>query len=139
MKVVHRCVFLAATAWGAHASAQMSPNDAASFKHSSGTYSVACGKADAARVTVAVDSITIEVGTKRLSGKAEMAAHSTFGRGPPPKEYADFQVELMTSITSLYVMEGKDGKYLVFPNLEYDGLEKHFGKGSLSGRFRRCS
>ena len=140
MKIVHSCVLIAATAWGAHASAQMSPNDVASFEHSSGTYSVACDEADAARVTVAVDSITIEVGTKRLSGKPEMATGTTFGRGPPPPEYADFLVELMTSIASLYVMEGKDGRYLVFPELEYaTGLEKHFGKGTLSGRFKRCS
>jgi len=140
VKIVHSCVFIAATAWGAHASAQMSPNDVASFEQSSGTYSVACGKAGAARVTVAVDSITIEIGTKRLSGKPAMATATTFGRGPPPPEYADFQVELMTSIASIYVMEGKDGRYLVFPELEYaTGLEKHFGKGALSGRFKRCS
>lgn len=140
MKIVHSCVLIAATAWGAHASAQMSPNDVVAFEHSSGTYSVDCGKADAARVTVAVDSITIEVGTKRLSGKPAMATATTFGRGPPPPEYADFQVELMTSITSLYVMEGKGEVYLVFAELQYaTDLEKHFGKGTLSGRFKRCS
>lgn len=140
MKIVHSCVFIAATAWGAHASAQMSPNDVAAFEQSSGTYSVDCGKADAARVTVAVDSITIEVGTKRLSGKPTMATATTFGRGPPPPEYADFQVELMTSITSLYVMEGKEGVYLVFAELQYaTHLEKQFGKDTLSGRFKRCS
>ena len=140
MKIVYSCVFLAATAWGSQATAQMSPNDVASFESNSGIYSVACGKAGAARVTVAVDSITIEVGTKRLSGKPAMATATTFGRGPPPPEYADFQVELMTSIASLYVMEGKEGRYLVFPELEYaTNLEKHFGKGALSGHFKRCS
>lgn len=138
MKTVHGCVILAATAWGAQASAQMSPNDVESFKHSSGTYSVSCGKADAMRVTVASDSVTIEAGTKRLSGTPQMASHTSFGRGPPPKEFADFQVELFTSIASLYVMEGKDGKYLVFPYKDDPTLEKHFGKGSLSGRFKRC-
>jgi hypothetical protein len=118
----------------------MDPNDVASFEHASGTYSVACGKADAARVTVAVDSITIEVGSKRLSGKPVAATGTTWGRGPPPPEYADFQGELMTTIASLYVMEGKDGRYLVFPELEYaTDLQKHFGKGTLSGRFKRCS
>jgi hypothetical protein len=140
VKIINSCVFIAATAWGAHASAQMDPNDVASFEHASGTYSVACGKADAARVTVAVDSITIEVGSKRLSGKPVAATGTTFGRGPPPPEYADFQVELMTSITSLYVMEGKEGVYLVLAELEYaTHLEKQFGKGTLSGRFKRCS
>jgi hypothetical protein len=140
VKLVHTCVLIAGTGWGAQASAQMSPSDVAYFEQSSGTYSVACGKSDAARVTVAVDSVTIEVGTKRLSGKPTMATGTTFGRGPPPPEYADFQVELMTSIASLYVMEGKDGRYLVFPELEYaTDLEKHFGKGTLAGRFKRCS
>ena len=139
MKIINSCVFIAATAWGAHASAQMDPNDVASFEHASGTYSVACGKADAARVTVAVDSITIEVGSKRLSGKPVAATGTTFGRGPPPPEYADFQEELMTSITSLYVMEGKVGVYLVFAELQYaTHLEKQFGKDTLSGRFKRC-
>ena len=140
MKTIHSCVFIAATAWGAHASAQMSPNDVARFEETSGTYSVDCGKADAARVTVAIDSVTLEVGTKRLSGKPAMATSTTFGRGPPPPEYADFLVELMTDIASLYVMEGKDGRYLVFPELEYaTDLQKHFGKGTLAGRFKRCS
>jgi hypothetical protein len=138
VKIVYSCVFLAATAWGSQATAQMSPNDVASFESNSGIYSVACGKAGAARVTVAVDSITIEVGNKRLSGKAEMATSTSFGSGPPPKGYEDFQVELFSSIASLYVMEGEDGKYLVFPNSEDPALEKHFGKGSLSGRFKRC-
>jgi hypothetical protein len=119
----------------------MSPNDVASFEHSSGTYSVACDEADAARVTVAIDSVTLEVGTKRLSGKPAMATSTTFGRGPPPPEYADFQVELITSTIGLYVMEGKDGRYLVFAELQYatTDLEKQFGKGTLAGRFKRCS
>ena len=137
MKTIHSCVFIAATAWGAHASAQMSPNDVARFEETSGTYSVDCGKADAARVTVAIDSVTIEVGTKRLSGKPAMATSTTFGRGPPPPEYADFQVELITSTIGLYVMEGKEGAYLVLQDATH--LEKQFGKGTLSGRFKRCS
>jgi hypothetical protein len=118
----------------------MSPIDVARFEETSGTYSVDCGKADAARVTVAIDSVTLEVGTKRLSGKPAMATSTTFGRGPPPPEYADFLVELMTEIGSLYVMEGKDGRYLVFAELQYaTNLEKQFGKGTLAGRFKRCS
>jgi hypothetical protein len=68
-----------------------------------------------------------------------MASHTSFGRGPPPKEYEDFQVELFTSIASLYILEGKDGKYLMFPCADDPALEKHFGKGSLSGRFKRCT
>ena len=137
MKIFHSCVFITATAWGAHASAQMSPNDVARFEETSGTYSVDCGKADAARVTVAIDSVTLEVGTKRLSGKPAMATSTTFGRGPPPPEYADFQVELITSTIGLYVMEGKEGAYLVLQDATH--LEKQFGKGTLSGRFKRCS
>ena len=140
MRIVHSCIFIAATVWGVQVSAQMSPNDVAAFAHSSGIYSLDCRKADAARVTVAADSITIEVGTKRLSGKPLMATGTTFGNGPPPPEYADFQVELMTSITSLYVMEDKEGPYLVFAELQYaTDLEKQFGKGTLAGRFKRCS
>jgi hypothetical protein len=88
-------------------------------------------------VTVAIDSVTLEVGTKRLSGKPAMATSTTFGRGPPPPEYADFQVELITSTIGLYVMEGKEGAYLVLQDATH--LEKQFGKGTLSGRFKRCS
>ena len=150
MKIVHSCVLIATTAWCAHASAQMDPKDARYFEENSGTYSVACGKADAARVTVSVDSVTIEVGTKRLSGKPAFAAVSTF-MGAPPPEYADFHTELSTDIAILYVMEGKDGRYLVFADFQYPtsraepgsifaaNLEKQFGKGTLAGRFKRCS
>lgn len=138
MKIVYSCVFLAAAAWASQATAQMSPNDVMSFESNSGIYSLACGTTGAARVTVSVDSITIEVGNKRLSGKAEMATSTSFGRGPPPKGYEDFEVELFSSIASLYVMKGEDGKYLVFPNPGDPALEKHFGKGSLLGRFKRC-
>jgi hypothetical protein len=42
----------------------------------------------------------------------------------------------MTSITSLYVMEGKEGVYLVLEDATH--LEKQFGKDTLSGRFKRC-
>ena len=139
VKIVHSCVLIATTAWCAHASAQMSPFDVEVFEENSGTYSVACGKADAARVTVAIDSVTIEVGTKRLSGKPAMAAVSTFGGAPPP-EYADFHVELLTDIAILYVMKGKDGTYLVIADFQYPtNLEKQFGKGTLAGRFKRCA
>jgi len=137
VKILPACIVLALAASGTVASAQMSPNDVASFKASAGTYSAACGKAGAARAIVTVDSITIEAGGKRRQGKAEMASHTSFGRNPPPKGYEDYQVELFSSVGNLYVMEGKAGKYVVFP--ERAALEKHFGKGSLAGRFLRCA
>lgn len=137
MRTVLSCLVLATATWSVPASAQMSPNDAIAFKSSAGTYSAACGKAGAAQAIVAPDSITIEVGNKRRKGKAEMASHSSFGKGPPPKGYEDFQVELFSSAGNLYVMQGKAGKYVVFP--ERAELEKHFGKGSLAGRFKRCA
>lgn len=136
-RVVGGCILLAATAWSAPAAAQMSANDKAAFKDNAGTYSTACGKAGSARAIIAPDSITIEVGSKRRKGKAEMAAASSFGKAGPPKGYEDFHLELFSGVGNLYVMKGKAGTYVVFP--ERAELEKHFGKGSLAGRFKRCA
>lgn len=136
MKLANGCVLLATAACAAQASAQMSANDVSAFKQSAGTYSASCGKAGAARAIIAPDSITIEVGSKRRKGKAEMASFSSFGRAGPPKGYEDYQFELFSGVANVYVMQGKGGKYLIFP--ERPALEKHFGRNSLAGRFKRC-
>jgi len=137
VRIVPACLALAAAAWAAPAAAQMSANDAAAFKDNAGTYSPACGKAGAARAIIAPDAITIEVGSKRRKGKAEMASASSFGRAGPPKGFEDFHLELFSGVGNLYVMKGKAGTYVLFP--ERQALEKHFGKGSLAGRFKRCA
>ena len=137
MKIVPACLVLAAAASALPAAAQMSPNDAAAFKEAAGTYSPACGKAGAPRTVITPTSVTLEAGGKRRQGKAEMASVSSFGRAGPPKAYADFHVELFSSAGNLYVMHGKAGKYLVFP--ERAELEKHFGKGTFASRFARCA
>ena len=111
--------------------------DADTLKLYGGTYSTDCRSAAAPRLRVVADTLMVEQGNKRMTGRNVQAAYSYFGQSPPP----DFQVALVSDLRDglqlfFLVYRDKSGQYITI-----DGdtkVQAALGKPLLGRKYRSC-
>lgn len=129
--VAAACVAAGAPAWSQGAL------DADALKLYGGTYSSECSNSAAPRLRVVADTLMVEAGTKRMTGRNVQAAYSFFGQSPPP----NYQVALLSEVRGgaqliFIVYRDKSGQYIM---LEGDPqVQAALGKGLLTPRYHRC-
>jgi len=112
--------------------------DAETLKLYGGTYSADCSSAVAPRLRVASDTLAVERGNKRLTGRNVQASYSFFGQSPPP----DYQVALMSDVRSglqmlFIVYRDKRGQYIT---LDGDAkVQAALGRDLLGRKYRSCN
>lgn len=112
--------------------------DAETLKLYGGTYSADCSSAAAPRLRVASDTLAVERGNKRLTGRNVQASYSFFGQSPPP----DYQVALLSDVRPglqmlFIVYRDKSGQYITL-----DGdtkVQAALGRDLLGRKYRSCN
>jgi hypothetical protein len=132
-------IFMAAGLLAASAPAwAQSRLDAETLKLYGGTYSADCSSAAAPRLRVAADTLAVERGNKRLTGRNAQASYSFFGQSPPP----DYQVALMSDVRPglqmlFIVYRDKSGQYIT---LDGDSkVQAALGRDLLGRKYRSCN
>jgi hypothetical protein len=111
--------------------------DAETLKLYGGTYSADCSSTAAPRLRVASDTLVVERGNKRLTGRNVQASYSFFGQSPPP----DYQVALMSDVRPgvqmlFIVYRDKSGQYIT---LDGDAkVQTALGRDLLGRKYRSC-
>jgi len=112
--------------------------DAETLKLYGGTYSADCSSAAAPRLRVAADTLFVERGNKRLTGRNVQASYSFFGQSPPP----DYQVALMSDVRPgvqmlFIIYRDKSGQYIT---LDGDAkVQTALGRDLLGRKYRSCN
>ena len=115
--------------------------DADSLRQFGGNYATDCGAASTGaglpRLRVAVDALTVDQGTQRMTGRSVQAATSYFGTPPP----AGFKAALLSQVKGgpelqFHVYADKAGMYVL---LEGDATVKAaLGDALTKPKYRRC-
>jgi hypothetical protein len=102
-----------------------------------GTYSPACGDANAPKVRIAADGLEIANGGRTLRTPARMDSYTSFGAAPTSPVPEGYRVEFIGDDFSLYVFE--DAKGLHVPLEGYvPAAAPTLGAGAMKARFGRC-
>lgn len=133
---MHKFAWIAVAGLGLPALAQQAPNDIEALTRYAGVWAVDCAKPGGTRLTVAVQSLTLVAGGKRLQVAAPMAAYSYFGQSAPEGFDTALFGDTDTTRLAFLAMQDKSGRYLT---VDADKpMEQQFGKAALAGKFRRC-
>ena len=134
-----RVIFVTAGLLAASAPAwAQSGLDAETLKLYGGTYSADCSSTAAPRLRVASDTVIVERGNKRLTGRNVQASYSFFGQSPPP----DYQVAIMSDVRPglqmlFIVYRDKSGQYIT---LDGDSkVQTALGRDLLGRKYRSCN
>ena len=113
------------------------------LRHYGGVYSSDCGNTNAPRLRVAGDSMIVEQGTKRMTGRFVQTDRSFFGQSGAP----EFEVALEGTVRDpldlrpgggliFFVYGGKSGRYITLGGAPE--VEAAFGKSMLGRKYRSC-
>ena len=115
--------------------------DADSLRQFGGNYATDCAAASngasVPRLRVAGDSLTVDQGTQRMTGRSVQAAYSYFGAQPP----AGFKAALLSQVKGgpelqFHVFADKAGAYVL---LDGDATVKAaLGEALIKPKYRRC-
>jgi hypothetical protein len=113
------------------------------LRHYGGVYSSDCGNTNAPRLRVAGDSLIVEQGTKRMTGRFIQTDRSFFGQSGAP----EFEIALEGTVRdprdprpggglTFIVYGGKSGRYITL--LGGPEVEAALGKSLLGRKYRSC-
>jgi hypothetical protein len=125
-----------ASLWVSAAHAQLAAEESKLY---GGRYAVDCADSTSARVIVGSDAMTVEAGTRRMTGRNLQSSASYYGNSTPP---ANFRTALMAEVRGNLQLVGlvstdRDGAYLRF---EAGDRQVSAALGPLAtARFRDCN